>query len=164
MSASIYFKMNFFCFSHLKVAIFAFRFLKNVSQIFFKSSDSKVTPNLLFKVTNFWALLNTPPMYSQTKQYIKNLRYIVIVTHVRSNHANFQRFWSKDKGPESFEIRPPTHHSKFPAYKPITQRDLPKLEKYYTLEFRLWVSVNYLCFLCIFTKIRGSPLYYNDFN
>ena len=52
-------------------------------------------------------------MYSETKQDIKNLRYILVVTHVRSNHANFQRFWPIDKGAESFEIRPPTVHSYF---------------------------------------------------
>ena len=52
-------------------------------------------------------------MYSKTKQDIKNLRYSLVVTHVRSNHANFQRFWPIDKGAESFEIRPPTVHSNF---------------------------------------------------
>ena len=78
-------------------------------------------------------------MYSQTKQDIKNLRYILVVTHVRSNHANFQRFWLIDKGAESFEIRPPTVHSNFSveSKKPIAQQDLPKLEKYDTVEFRL---------------------------
>ena len=50
-------------------------------------------------------------MYSQTKQNIKNQRYFLVVTHVRSNHAIFQRFWSIDKGAESFEIRPLTGHS-----------------------------------------------------
>ena len=54
-------------------------------------------------------------MYSKTKQDIKNLRYSLVVTHVRSNHANFQRFWpiDKGKGAESFELRPPTVHSNF---------------------------------------------------
>ena len=52
-------------------------------------------------------------MYSQTKQDIKNLRYTLVVTHVRSNHANFQRFWPIDKGAESFELRPPIVHSNF---------------------------------------------------
>ena len=52
-------------------------------------------------------------MFSQTKQDIKNLRYMLVVTHVRNNHENFQRFWHKDKGAESFEIRPPPDHSNF---------------------------------------------------
>ena len=52
-------------------------------------------------------------MCSQTKHDIKNLRYILVVTHVRSNHTNFKRFWAVDKGAESFEIRPPTVHSNF---------------------------------------------------
>ena len=52
-------------------------------------------------------------MYSQTKQDIKNLRHLLVVTYVGSNHANFQRFWLIDKGAESFEIRPPTVHSNF---------------------------------------------------
>ena len=52
-------------------------------------------------------------MYFQTKQDIKNLRYSYLVTHVRSNHASFQRFLPIDKGAESFEIRPPTVHSNF---------------------------------------------------
>ena len=64
-------------------------------------------------------------MYSQSKQDIKNLRYILVVTHVRSNHAIYQRFWSIDKGVESFEIKPPTVHSNFSveSKKPITQQD-----------------------------------------
>ena len=37
----------------------------------------------------------------------------MVVTHVRSNHADFQRFWPKDNGAESFEIKPPTVHSYF---------------------------------------------------
>ena len=101
-------------------------------------------------------------MDSQTKQDIKNLRNLSVVTHVRSNHANFQRFWPIDKRAESFEIRPLTVHSNFSVdskKKPITQQDLPKLKQYDTLEFRLCISVNYLCFLCIFTKMVGSPLY-----
>ena len=52
-------------------------------------------------------------MYSHTKQDIKNLRYNLVVTHVKSNHANFQRFWPIDKGAEFFELRPPTDHSNF---------------------------------------------------
>ena len=32
---------------------------------------------------------------------------------------------------------------------PITQQDLPKLEKYDTLEFWLWISVTYLFVLCL---------------
>ena len=52
-------------------------------------------------------------MYSQTKLDIKNLRYSLVVTHVKSNHANFQKFWPIDKGAESFELRPPTVHSNF---------------------------------------------------
>ena len=40
-------------------------------------------------------------MYSQTKLDIKDLRYILIVTHVRSNHANLQRFSPIDKGEEA---------------------------------------------------------------
>ena len=52
-------------------------------------------------------------MYSKIKQDIKNLRYILVVTHVRSNHAYFQRFWPIDKGAESFELRPQTAHSNF---------------------------------------------------
>ena len=43
-------------------------------------------------------------MYSQTKQDIKNLRYAFVVTHVRGNHGNFQRFWPIDKGAEFLEI------------------------------------------------------------
>ena len=52
-------------------------------------------------------------MYSQTKQEIKNLRYILVVTHVRGNHAKFLRFWPIDNGAESFEIRLPTVRSNF---------------------------------------------------
>ena len=50
-----------------------------------------------------------------------------------------QKFWPIDKGAESFEIRPPTVHSNFSVREqnPITQQDLPKREKYDTLEFRL---------------------------
>ena len=73
-------------------------------------------------------------MYSQTKQDIKNLRYVLVVTHVRSKHGNFQRFWPIDIGAESFEIRPPTAHSNFSVERP---QDLPKLEIYDTLEYRL---------------------------
>ena len=79
-------------------------------------------------------------MYSQTKQDIKNLRYSLVVTHVRSNHASFQKFLPIDKGAESFEIRPPTSHSNFTveSKNPLhTQQDMPKLEKYDTLNFRL---------------------------
>ena len=77
-------------------------------------------------------------MYSQTKQDIKILRYVLVVTHVRSNHASFQRFWPIDKGAGSFEIRPPTvTNFSVESKKPITEQDLPKLEKYDTLEFRL---------------------------
>ena len=53
------------------------------------------------------------PMYSQSKQDIKYLRLMLVVTHVGGNNANFQRFWPKDKGAESFEIKPPTVHSNF---------------------------------------------------
>ena len=52
-------------------------------------------------------------MYFQTKQDIKNLTYSLVVTHVRSNHANFQRFWTIDKGAESFEIRASPVHFNF---------------------------------------------------
>ena len=48
-------------------------------------------------------------MYSQTKQDIKNMRYMLVVTTMQL----FQRFWPIDKGAESFEIRPPTVHSNF---------------------------------------------------
>ena len=76
-------------------------------------------------------------MYSQTKQDIKNLRYILVVTYVGSNHAKFQRFWFIDKWAESFEIRPPTVHSNFTISIVAVEtvgtyytQDLPKLEMY----------------------------------
>ena len=71
-------------------------------------------------------------MYSLTKQDIKNLRYILVVTHVRSNHANFQRFWPIVKGAESFEIRPPTVHSNFSVENKNQSHN-----NYDTLEFQL---------------------------
>ena len=52
-------------------------------------------------------------MYSHTNQDIEYLGHILVVTHVRSNHANFQRFWPIDKGAESFEKREATVHSNF---------------------------------------------------
>ena len=67
------------------------------------------------------------------------MRNILVVTNVKSNHAHFQRFWPIDEGSESFEIRQPTVQSNFSveSKKPIAQQDLPKLEKYDALEFRL---------------------------
>ena len=59
----------------------------------------------------------------------QNLWYILVVTHVRSNHANFQRFWPIDKGAESFEIRPPTVHSNFSVE---SKNQLHKQEKWHS--------------------------------
>ena len=67
--------------------------------------------------------------------------------------ANFQRFWPMDRGAESLEIRPPTVHSNFTVES-----------KRYKKIWHPRVSVTYLCFLCIFTKMGGSPLYFNAFN
>ena len=81
-------------------------------------------------------------MYSQTKQGIKYLRYILVFTHVKSNHANFQKFWPIDKGAESFEIRPPNVHSNFSVESNNQlHMALPKLENYDTLKFRLLSNI-----------------------
>ena len=71
-----------------------------------------------------------------------------------------------DKEAESFEIRSSTVHSNFTVESKtvITQQYMPKLEIYDTLECRLLMSVTYLCFLCIFTKMVGYPMYVNAFN
>ena len=83
-------------------------------------------------------------MYSQTKQYIKNLRYILVVTQILVHRQRSWIVWNK------------TTNRPFKLYngeqKSFTQQDLPKLEKYDTLVFRLWIYVIYICFLCTFTK------------
>ena len=66
-------------------------------------------------------------MYSQPNQDIKNLRYTLSVTHVRDNHANFQKFWPIDKVRSKFTVE-----SKNALHNKISQ-----LEKYVTLEFQL---------------------------
>ena len=57
--------------------------------------------------------------------------------------ANFQRFWPIDRGAESLEIRPPTVHSNFTVES-----------KRYKKIWHPRVSVTYLCFLCMFTKLE----------
>ena len=113
----------------------------------------------------FLGLINISPMYSKTKQDIKNLRYSVVVKHVRSNHANFQRFWPRDKGTESFEIRPPPVHSNF------SLESKNQLHNKICKARKIWhprVSALNICHLYMFhmyiPKSGGSPLYFNTFN
>ena len=61
---------------------------------------------------------------------MKNLRYVLVVTHVN-------RDFGPKKRAESFEIRPPTVHSNFTVESKNPLQDLPKLDIYDTLEFRL---------------------------
>ena len=49
------------------------------------------------------------PIYSQFKQDIKNLKYSLVVTHVRRN----QVYLPVHEGDESFEIMRQTVHSNF---------------------------------------------------
>ena len=110
----------------------------------------------------FYISLNNSP----SKKDIKNLRYGFLGTHFNSNIANFQRNWTINKGAESFEKVPPIvvhSYSTAESKKPITQENLPKLEIYDTLVIELWIPVTYPCFLCIFTKMGGSLLYFNAF-
>ena len=134
-----------------------------MSKFYLTDSCSKVTPIKFASGYQFFNSFNISPIYSQTKQDIKNLRYILVITDVRRNKAN----WAC-----SFEIKSPTvHRFNCPFYlysreQMTISQDLPKLEIYVydTLEWLLGTSVTYLCFLCMFTNRIGSPLYFNAFN
>ena len=104
-----------FCFSHLKVVILPQDISKTYPRFSLNLFIQKLHPFALqsYQFLGLIKQLNISPTYSKTKQDIKNLRKVLVVTHIRSNHANFQRFWPIDKGAESFEIRPPNIHSNF---------------------------------------------------
>ena len=78
---------------------------------------------------------------------MKNLRYVLVVTH-----------FGPKKGAESFEIRPPTVHSNFTVESKNPLQDLPKLDIVSAL------NICHLCFLYIFTKMGGSLMYFSAFN
>ena len=84
----------------------------------------------------------------------------LVVTHVRINHANFQRNWPIVNGAESFEIMPPTLHSNFTVQSknPYTTKSAKGRNIYDTLEFQLWITVTYPCLLCIYIHKTGRFL------
>ena len=115
-----------FCFSHLKVVILPQDISKRYPRFSLNLLIQKLHPFApqSYQFLGLIKQLNISPTYSKTKQDIKNLRKVLVVTHIRSNHANFQRCWPIGKGAESFKIRPPTVHSNFtvdPLHNKICQ-------------------------------------------
>ena len=90
--------------------------LKAVSQIFLKSSHSKVTPTCTSRSHNFGTNLTYPsfiPKLNKTSKFGGIISFVV-AQYCSRKQSNFQRNMLINKGPESFEIiNSPTVYSNF---------------------------------------------------